>query len=416
MRQLAGFLLVIIFGFTSSFAQLGISADISPRAELRHGYRTMPHEDAKPAGGFNQRTRIILDWKSENIITKISFQDVRMWGQVPQKVPVPSLEIHEAWAELLFTGELSVKAGRQELRYDNLRFFAHNDWIPQAQKHDVALLKYETPELKLHFATAFNQDWSAYGRSFGTHYMVPNYKYMNFLWFNTDVAADGNLSLLAIADGYEFDGTGVSNPLYVRGTWSAYFTYKAGPIDLMANPAFQHGKNRVGSDISAFYFGAHAATNATDQLRTTLGMELLSGNDPEDADTYRAFDPTHGAGHSNHGFMDYFTNIPAHTRGAGLVNPFIKNRYRMNARTNLHGDLHLFFIQNDFIHAGEEISKYLGTEVDLMINYGFNDFTRIIGGFSMMFGSESMEIIKSGSKDEPAYFVYLMLRIRPKLL
>lgn len=415
MRYLAGLFLVSIFCTTSVLAQLGIRADISPRAELRHGYRTMPHEDAKPAGGFNQRTRIILDWKSDNIITKISFQDVRMWGQVPQKVPVPSLEIHEAWAELLFTDELSVKAGRQELRYDNQRFFAINDWIPMAQKHDVALLKYETAGSKLHFATAFNQDWSAYGRNFGTPYMVPNYKYMNFLWFNTGVAADGNLSLLAVADGFEHDRPG-TNPLYVRGTWSAYYTHKAGDIDLMVNPAFQHGKNPVGMDVSAFYFGAEAATNLTEPLRTTLGLEILSGNDPEDTDTYRAFDPTHGAGHANHGFMDYFTNIPLHTRGAGLVNPYLKNRYRLNARTNLHGDLHLFFIQNDFIHAGEEISKYLGTEVDLMINYGFNDFTRIIGGFSMMFGSESMEIIKSGSKDEPAYFVYLMLRIRPKLL
>ncbi len=415
MRYLAGLFLVFIFCTTSVLAQLGIRADISPRAELRHGYRTMPHEDAKPAGGFNQRTRIILDWKSENIITKISFQDVRMWGQNPQKVHIPSLDIHEAWAELLFSDELSLKVGRQEVRYDNQRFFAINDWIPQAQKHDVALLKYETPELKLHFATAFNQDWSAYGRNFGTTYLVNNYKYMNFLWFNTDVANDGNLSLLAIADGFEHDRPG-TNPLYVRGTWSAYYTQKVGNIDLMLNPAFQHGRNPVGTPVAAYYFSAEASAQPSEPLRSTLGFEILSGNDPDDPDTYRAFDPTHGAGHSNHGFMDYFTNIPVHTRGAGLVNPFIKNRYRMNTRTNLHADLHLFFIQNDFIHAGEEISKYLGTEVDLMINYGFNDFTRIIGGFSMMFGSESMEIIKSGSKDEPAYFLYLMLRIRPRLM
>ena len=415
MRYLAGLFLVFIFCTTSVLAQLGIRADISPRAELRHGYRTMPHEDAKPAGGFNQRTRIILDWKSENIITKISFQDVRMWGQNPQKVHIPSLDIHEAWAELLFSDELSLKVGRQEVRYDNQRFFAINDWIPQAQKHDVALLKYETPELKLHFATAFNQDWSAYGRNFGTTYLVNNYKYMNFLWFNTDVANDGNLSLMAIADGFEHDRPG-TNPLYVRGTWSAYYTQKVGNIDLMLNPAFQHGRNPVGTPVAAYYFSAEASAQPSEPLRSTLGFEILSGNDPDDPDTYRAFDPTHGAGHSNHGFMDYFTNIPVHTRGAGLVNPFIKNRYRMNTRTNLHADLHLFFIQNDFIHAGEEISKYLGTEVDLMINYGFNDFTRIIGGFSMMFGSESMEIIKSGSKDEPAYFLYLMLRIRPRLM
>lgn len=422
MKKITGLLIVLMALSQTSYSQLGISADFSPRAEYRHGYRRMPAENDKAAMNVNQRSRLILNWRSENLITKFSFQDVRVWGQVPQKTPVPSMEVHEAWAELLFNSTLSLRIGRQELRYDNQRFLAINDWIPQGQKHDVALLKYEGDAGKLHFGSAFNQQWGAFGRPFDTHYAENNYKYMNFLWYNTDITSDANFSLLAIADGYEEQKNARHNPMHVRGTLSGFLRYDLGDVSIMLNPAYQLGKTRTGQEIAAWYFRADAETQPSEGLRTTIGIEILSGNDPEDDAKFRAFDPTHGAGHANSGLMDYFTNYPVHTRGAGLANPFIKNNIRISPNTSASADLHLFFIQNDFrtdnteTNSFEQINKYLGTELDLLINYRFNDFTRIIGGFSMMFGSESMEIIKGGSKNEPAYYAYILLRIRPKLL
>jgi hypothetical protein len=415
MNKAVGLLILLLFSnLTMLKAQFDISADISPRAELRHGFRTMPAEDDKPAANINQRTRLIFGWKSENLRTQISFQDVRVWGMEPQKQANPSLAIHEAWAELLFNPVLSLKLGRQEVRYDNQRFLAVNDWIPMAQKHDLALLKWESGKNKLHFGTAFNQEWAAFDRNFETEYRINNYKYMNFLWFNTGLGANGSISLLGIADGYE-DVTN-NGVLQVRGTWSVFLKYKLGRFDLMINPALQNGKTREGTDISAYYFRTEAGTKLTGKLLSTLGIEMLSGNDPDDANTFRVFDPTHGAGHVNSGYMDYFTNYPAHTRGAGLINPFIKNNITINSRTSMEANFNLFYIQNTYRNFDEEINKYLGSEIDLVLNYKFNDFTLIQGGFSTMFGTESMEIIKSGSKDEPAYFGYIMMRIRPKFL
>ncbi len=424
MKNATGLLIFWIIFLPSLMAQLSISADISPRAELRHGYRVLPQEDEKAAILVNQRTRLNLTWKSENLHTHVSFHDVRVWGQEGQKQFHPSLAIHEAWAELLFTDSLSLKVGRQHLRYDNQRFFAINDWIPMGQKHDLALLKYISDGGELHIGTAFNQPWEAFPGNFSTEYGINNYKYMNFVWFNTDIFPNGNLSLLGVADGYEFYSGEQFNPdlLYVRATWSAFLKYKIGDLQLMLNPAYQHGHHQSGMPISAWYLRAEAATPILSNLASTAGFEIFSGfdaTDPEN-DKYRVFDPLYGAGHANLGFMDYFTNIPVHTRGAGIINPFLKNRLQLNRNTTLNTDLHLFFIQNDFVYQGETINKYLGTEIDLTLNYRFNDFTRIIGGFSTIFGTESMEIINRGntlgSKDEPAYFAYIMLRIRPKLL
>ncbi|MFN3555283.1 MAG: alginate export family protein [Bacteroidales bacterium] len=399
-------------------AQFSIHADLSPRAELRHGYRQLPKEDEKAAINVNQRTRLAFGYQHESLRMHISFQEVRVWGQEVQRQHNANVAVHEAWGELLFNPNLSLKVGRQHLRYDNQRFFAINDWIPMGQKHDVALLKAKLPSGELHFATAFNQPASAFQNNFGTLYSINNYKYMNFAWFNTSLSENTKLSLLAAADGFE--GENNPNTLYVRGTWSAYLTSKLGGVDLMVNPAVQHGKTRGARDIAAWYFRTDASLSLMENSTSTLGLEIFSGNDPQDGSKYRAFDALYGAGHLNNGFMDYFTLIPQHTRQAGLVNPFIKNNFKVTQKTSLDADLHLFFIQNDFFQGPDKISKYLGTEIDLTLNYRFNDFTRIIGGFSWMFASESMEVINrgadSGSHKEPAYFAYIMLRIRPKLL
>jgi hypothetical protein len=419
MKKATILLVLLITTITFAMAQLTISADISPRAELRHGYRVLPMEDEKPAALVNQRTRLVFTYAMENLRTHISFQDVRVWGEEAQRQDYPSIAIHEAWAELDLNKELMLKVGRQHLLYDNQRFFAINDWLPMGQKHDVALLKYKTADMDIHFGTAFNQPSIAYQRNFTTEYGINNYKYMNFAWFNTNLNNSGKLSVLAVADGYEFtDGTDYDpERLQVRWTWSAMLRQEAGDFNLIINPALQHGRHRSGQSIRAWYFRGEVSRATLENTNSILGLEIFSGNNVA-SEHYGAFDALYGAGHANNGFMDYFTNIPQHTRNAGLINPFLKNRTKISDKTEFGADLHMFFIQSTFMHQNEALGKYLGTEIDLTLNYRFNPSTRIIGGFSWMFGSDSMEIInrgnQSGSKSEPAYFAYVMMRIRPK--
>ncbi len=414
MKKILGIHFVLLISIATLQAQLSINADISPRAELRHGYRLLPSPDDKPAAHVNQRTRLALNWQKDKLRTRISLQDIRIWGEEAQKQIIPSLAIHEAWVELLLSDAWFVKVGRQELTYDNQRFFAKNDWVPASQKHDLVLMKYESLSNKLHLGTAFNQENTAYTRTFGTQYRINNYKFMSFLWYNITLGNNGNMSLLAIADGFE--NISESDGLEMRGTWSALARYNFGAFDLMVNPAFQHGNTVEGTDIMAWYFRSELGKSLAEGMNTALGIEMISGNSPTDASTFRVFNPSYGAGHANNGYMDYFTDYPSHSHGAGLINPFLKNRIRLTEKTNLDAHLHLFYLQNDYRINDGEINKYLGTEIDLVLNYKFNEFTNIIGGASYMFASESMQAVKGGSKDEPAYFTYIMLRVRPQLL
>jgi hypothetical protein len=410
-------LLALAFCWQPVSAQFTIGSEIRPRFEYREGYRRMPDKGEKPAAFVYQRSRISLEYQKDRISTHLSLQDVRVWGQDPQKVHSPSLDIHQAWIELNLGENLALKAGRQELRYDNQRFFAINNWIMPGQKHDLLLVKHQTQGMEWHLGTAFNQSGALINQNmpnFGTDYPVDNYKYMNFLWFNTALSDAIRLSLLGIADGYENQTTG---NLHVRGTWSAYAVWDFNGLNLMVNPAIQHGKTVHGQDIAAHYFRAEARLNPFPKWRTVLGLEYFSGNDftQEDDETFRVFDPTHGAGHANNGYMDYFTNIPAHTRGAGLVNAFLKNRLIISNTTYLDADLHLFSLAKDYVHEQQVVDRYLGTEVDLTMGYRLNDFTQFSLGYSVMFGTETMEIIRGGSRDRWAHWGFVMLTVNPVL-
>ncbi len=393
-------------------AQFSLEGEIRPRAEFRHGYRMMPMEAQKPAGFVSQRTRLMLGYSHEQITTRISFQDVRVWGQQAMLTQAPSLDLHEAWVQVAFREHFSLRAGRQEIRYDNQRFFAINDWNNSGRKHDAVVLRHRSRLGEVHLGAAFNQRSE---RLFGTIYRGEDYKTMQYLRFEPALPGNLELSFLAVADGYEHPAN--ADMLFVRGTWSAYGKWLREHVQFHFNPAFQHGKTLYGYGIKAFYMMGEMIAEPAEKWKATLGAEWFSGNNWEDLDeTYRAFDPLYGALHARQGYMDYFTNVTLHTRGAGLVNPYLKNSFRLSPDVILDADLHLFMLQNNYVHEGITIDKYLGTEIDLTLSYTFNDITHFGFGYSVMFGSESMEIIKGGSKDEFAHWAYVVLRIRPKFL
>lgn len=394
------------------FAQFSLSGDIFVRPEFRHGYGRQPYPEEKPAAFINQRTRIVLNYQKDKITTRVSLQDARIWGQQLLRTQVPSIDLHEAWINVAFTDSLSIKAGRQELIYDNMRFLAHNDWLPMANKHDALMLRFLTKAGELHLVSAFNQ---AANPLFGTDYPLNHYKTLNFLWFKTKLSQNLNATFLAMADGYQDATTGDLN---LRATWNTFLTARFNKLSFGLNPAFQHGVNPAGQDVAAWYLLAEAGMSFSPKMTSLLGFELFSGNDAENPDDKsRVFDVPYSGGHARLGFMDYFTlAIPAQTKGAGLFSPHLKNTFNLSPKSRLNADLHMFFLQNNYVFENETIDKYLGTELDLTYFYAFNDITQVVAGYSVMLGSPSMDIIKGGSHQEFAHWAYLMLRIRPKFL
>ncbi len=415
--SLPGLLVLFLLTFSAISpvsAQFSLSGEIRPKAEFRDGYRMMPQPGSKPAGLVNQRTRLSLLFEPEsNVSLGVAVQDLRIWGQDNTMGTDPSFGIYEAWVELAVRENLSIRAGRQELRYDNQRLMAINDWALTGRTHDALVMKYRQDNgSELHIGAGFNQRED---RLFETHYRLDNYKTLNYIWYNTDLGSATNASFLFLADGYEHP----DNPetLYVRATWSSFLVISPGSVTLRLQPAYQHGNTSRGQDIGAYFLLGELSGDLTANMSSTLGFELFSGQDHLDpGDKFTAFDKLFGAGHGKNGFMDYFTAFPAHPQNAGLFNPYLKNNFRLSDQTSLNADLHLFFLENNYPDPADPtraIDKYLGTELDLVLNHRFNEFTEVLLGYSVMFGSESMEVIRGGSKDEFAHWGFLMIRMSP---
>jgi hypothetical protein len=163
-------------------AQFTLSGEFRPRTEFSRGYKSLAVEDQNMSTATAQRTRLNAIFSTEAVKAKLVLQDVRYWGSQPQLVANEDFatSVHEAWAEVKLAENFSLKAGRQELVYDDHRIFGNVGWAHQARSHDLALFKIEN-EIKLHFGIAHHEN----ANITNNFYNGPDaYKNMQFLWFN----------------------------------------------------------------------------------------------------------------------------------------------------------------------------------------------------------------------------------------
>ena len=128
---------------TQTFAQFTLDGEFRPRTEFRNGYKTLNPSNTDAALFTSQRTRLNTKFEAEKYSFFVSIQDVRTWGDVPQLnvSDKNGLAIHEAWGLVNFNG-MTLKAGRQEIVYDDSRMFGNVGWAQQGRSHDALLIKF----------------------------------------------------------------------------------------------------------------------------------------------------------------------------------------------------------------------------------------------------------------------------------
>jgi len=414
---IAGILTGIVMAGTAR-AQFSMSGELRPRAEYRHGFQSLVSSDTDAAFFVSQRTRLNLNHTDTRMSFRLSLQDVRVWGDNPQLNRFDNnSSVHEAWGEFKFTDELSIRAGRQELVYDNSRILGNVDWAQQGRSHDLALLKYQnTTKLQVHLGLAFNQDTEKLA---GTFYTVPNnYKTMQFLWFNKKFGTSA-ISLLVLNNGIQVTGE-TGNDVYFSQTLGGRFEHKKDDWDLSAEAYLQTGKDALHQDISAWYASLQGNRKLNDNFTLNLGFEWLSGTDEQDMkdgsyNKNHSFNPLYGTNHKFNGHMDYFY-VGNHINNVGLLNPYGGATYRKDQFT-AQFVLHAFMsggLLNDPENTGQTMDRYLATEADMIFGYVVTPQIAVRAGYSQMFASESMEVFKGGSRKEMNNWAWLMLVMKPK--
>jgi hypothetical protein len=381
-------------------AQFSLSGEFRPRTEFSHGYKSLAHENQDLSTITSQRTRLNAMFSTEFVKTKFVLQDVRIWGSQPQLVGNENYatSVHEAWAEVFFVPEFSLQAGRQELNYDDQRIFGNVGWTQQGRTHDVALLKYKK-NFTLHFGIAHHENSDITNNL----YDGPDaYKDLQFLWFNKTWKSN-SLSLLALNNGVPVMEDSAQVSKYSQ-TLGGRFAKKFEKLSMAANLYYQTGKHSNGKDISALNFLAEASL----KMGITAGYEYLSGNSYDKNDKVYAFTPFYGTNHKFNGFMDYFY-VSNHINSVGLNDAYLKYGWSKK-KFSVNADVH------HFTSAGKinaDAGKYLGTEIDLTLGYKIHEIATLNAGWSSMFASESMELLKGGDSSASNYWAYIMLTITP---
>jgi hypothetical protein len=384
-------------------AQLTISAQIRPRAEVRDGFGTLKLSGAPTAGFVSQRSRLGFNYKMEKVTFGMSVQDIRLWGQDASTISNADggkFGVHEAWAEvnLLDTIGLSVKFGRQELLYDDSRLLGNLDWLQQARRHDAAVFKINKNGWQVDLGVAFNQNSDAFGLA-GTFYTPGNtpqyaanskgnlvtipsgfvpinarglpilanppstnggnqmYKSMQYLYaakkFKTvkasfllfkDDFAKYRIDTLRAADGGTlagrfYDQTGTNSRITAGVLLNG--TFKGG-FNYTIGGYLQGGKNRDGADLSAYTTTAYLGYTK-DKFTIGIGHDFLSGNDLTDVTnkTDNKFDPLYGTPHKFWGLMDFFY-VGTGGVASGLSDPYLRLKYAATKTFTVGADIHNF--------------------------------------------------------------------------
>lgn len=180
-------LLCCLSGLTA-LSQFTFTGQLRTRTEVRNGLGNLTLRGAKTAAFTSQRTRLNIGYKWDRLTFGVAIQDVRVWGQDASSISNADgnrLMLHEGWADLVLANStdtsfkfklidfISLKIGRQELNYDDARLIGNLDWLQQARRHDMALLKTMHKGWQADIGFAFNQNSDAFGTN-GTSYLPAN--------------------------------------------------------------------------------------------------------------------------------------------------------------------------------------------------------------------------------------------------
>ena len=411
-------LLLLVVARYQLAAQFTLTAEVRPRSEYRNGFKT-PTSDEKDAVFFTeQRSRLYMDYADEKYKFRLSLQDVRIWGEVPQifKEEDGNTFLSEAWGQYFVTDKFSVKAGRQIISYDNQRFLGGLEWAQQGRRHDALLFMYEDEKAKtkLHAGFAYNSDddvpepanIQAVGANFFS--VGGTYKALQYAWFNK-TADKGKISLLALnAVNQNPDSTNSS-----KQTFGIIGSTNVGKLKLGGDFYYQTGEFG-GNNVNAFLAGLYA-TFKTKATPLTLGVEYISGKDDNDTSTdITNFSPDYGTNHAHNGFMDYFFVGPANGN-VGVVDFYLKTKFKLK-KGALIVHAHEFLTGSTQIDAeNRELSRAMGLELDLVYAVKLSPSVTWNIGFSQLFGTDTLIDIRPGN-EKLNNWGWMMITFKPTLL
>ena len=412
MKKTLIFLIFETF-FSPLFSQ-NFEADLQlrPRLEYRNGFKTLISENQDAAIFISQRSRLVLGYSDERLSAKLSVQNINVWGDVPSMRLEESNEFtfFEAYGQYRASGQLWFRLGRQVLSYDNQRILGEVNWAQQGQSHDAALLSW-IPKKNQRFdlGVAYNAPKESLVE---VPYLVNSYQNFQFAWYHFDLNKV-RFSFLAMNTGYE--GGAENREIEYIQTFGAFHKFNSGKYFGDVAVYGQTGE-KLNRDLNAWYGGGNLNYSLDSNWIAGAGAEYFSGTDMNQRNgEIKSFTPLFGTNHGFNGTMDYFY-AGNHQNTVGLLDIFGKLSYS-TSKFELSVVPHAFSATAQVVDENDvNMDSYLGTEIDLSGLFKIRKDVSLSFGYSQMFGTNSLEILKTGNAEKTQNWGWLMVNFSPKLL
>jgi hypothetical protein len=279
-------------------AQFTLSGQLRTRTELRNGLGNLVTKGSKAAAFTSQRTRLVFGYKWDRLTVGVSVQDVRVWGQDASSISSADgnrFMLHEAWADLMLANKadttikfklfdlMSLKIGRQELSYDDVRLIGNLDWLQQGRRHDMALLKTVHKGWQVDIGYAFNQNTDAFGVT-STSYVPANLPAYVKNSLGTLVPTPAGILPLAGAGNAANSSVKTGTPV-----WSNPPTTNGGTQDYKSFTSVYISKKFGQTKFSGLFFNDHFGKYKIDSAGSTVagyvyGRRFVSSGSADDFD------------------------------------------------------------------------------------------------------------------------------------
>ncbi len=335
---------------------------------------------------WTQRVRLTANVKATDDVTaKITFQDTRTWGAEgttmvgsptaagPQLTDAgttvnSNVDLHEAYLNVtnIFGLPVDARLGRQELAYGDERLIGAFGWNNNGRAFDAAKLMYSNDAVNVDFfiatiaedATTANDDTYFSGIYATLKQLIPN---------NT-------------LDVYLLDLTSNNSAAATTYTLGARLKGAAAGVDYTVEIPYQFGDAAGGTaDVSAWAFAAKAGYTLPTPMKIRVGAEydFATGQDSS-ADT-TAFNNLFPTNHAHFGIADV----------AGINQWSNISAWSVNASADVNEKLRLFAAYWDFTADEATGSDDLGSELDLVATYKYNNNVTLEAGVARVFDGDA---------------------------
>ena len=377
-----------------------LSAQIRPRME-------MDGKDFDDGTTFNSftalRSRLGASFKpNDDLQVFFQIQDSRYFGEETNTLSnSKNLDLHQGFFKIsnFFDLPIDIKIGRMEINYGSQRLIGAFDWSNIGRSFDGGILTFR--------GTVFSID--AFGLQEKEMFLVGETKDRQIWGIYSDLSLITNYKIQP----FVIWQRAIPSKTLNRFTMGFYVNSEVGRLVHTTEFAYQLGTVtpvNVEQDINAFMAALNFSYEFIPESKWTFsgGVGYFSGDDNSTDKNYEVFNTLYATNHKYYGYMDYFTDIPEHTYGLGLLDIHAGFSVNPHPRLTTALDLHMFNSTAPYKLAGGKTSKQFGNEADLTLIYKYRRHITFQGGLSLFSPGDIFKVEKGRDVSTWLYLMFVV--------